>query len=45
MLSTADPQILSWIAGSVAVANAVNPNGIKALLANGISTYLRQSCF
>ena len=33
-----DPKILFWIAASVAVAAAVNPNGIKTLLANDLST-------
>ena len=28
-----------WIAGSVAAAAAVYPNGIKILLANGLSTF------
>ena len=31
-------QKCSWVAASVADAAAVNPNGIKTLLANGIST-------
>ena len=31
----ADPDIFLWIAASVAEATAVNPNGIKTLLANG----------
>ena len=35
-----DPNIFSWIAASVADAAAVNPNGIKTLLANGLSTFL-----
>ena len=34
-----DPNILLWIAASVADAAAVNPNGIKTLLANGLSTF------
>ena len=29
-----------WIAESVADAAAVNPNGIKTLLVNGLSTFL-----
>ena len=33
-----DPKILVWIAASVADAAAVNPNGIKTLLANGLRT-------
>ena len=33
-----DSNILLWIAASVAVAAAANPNGIKMLLANGLST-------
>ena len=31
-----DPNIFSWIAASAADAAAVNPNGIKTLLANGL---------
>ena len=36
-----DTNILFWIAASVAdaAAAAVNPNGIKTLLANGLSTF------
>ena len=34
-----DPNIFLWIVGSVADAAAVNPNGIKTLLANGFSTF------
>ena len=34
-----DPNIFLWIAASVADAAAVNPNRIKALLANGLSTF------
>ena len=34
-----DPNILLWIAASVANATAVNPNGIKMFLANGLSTF------
>ena len=34
-----DPNIFSWIAASVADAAAVNPNGIKTLLANRLSTF------
>ena len=35
-----DPNILLWIAASVAAAAAaVNPNGIKTFLANGLSTF------
>ena len=33
-----DPNILSRIAAFVAYAAVVNPNGIKTLLANGLST-------
>ena len=33
------PKILFWIAGSVAGVAAVNPNGIKTFLANGLSTF------
>ena len=33
-----DPNIFLWIAVYVADAAAVNPNGIKMLLANGLST-------
>ena len=33
-----DPKVFSWIAASVADAAAVNPNGNKTLLANGVST-------
>ena len=35
-----DPNIFLWIAAPVADAGAVNPNGIKTLLANGLSTFL-----
>ena len=35
-----DPDIFLWIVASVADAVAVNPNGIKTLLANGLSTFL-----
>ena len=31
--------ILLWIAASVADAAPINPNGIKTLLANGLSTF------
>ena len=34
-----DPNIFLWIAASVADAAAVNHNGIKTLLANGLSTF------
>ena len=34
-----DPNIFLWIAASVADDAAVNPNGNKALLANGLSTF------
>ena len=34
-----DPIIFLWIAASVADAAAVNPNGIKTLLANGLSAF------
>ena len=34
-----DLNIFLWIATSVADANAVNPNGIKTRLANGLSTF------
>ena len=33
------PNMFLWIASSVADAVAVNPNGIKTLLANGFSTF------
>ena len=33
-----DPNIFLRIAASVTDATAVNPNGIKTLLANGLST-------
>ena len=33
------PNIFYWIATSVAVAAAVNPNVIKMLLANGLSIF------
>ena len=32
-------KIFLWIAASVVDAAAVNPNGIKALLAKGLSTF------
>ena len=34
-----DPNIFFWIASSVADAAAINPNGIKTLLDNGVSTF------
>ena len=34
-----DPNISLWIAASVADAAAVNPDGIKTLVANGLSTF------
>ena len=34
-----DPNIFLWIAASVADATAVKPNGIKTLLANGLSAF------
>ena len=34
-----DPNIFLWIAASVADAAAANPNVIKTLLANGLSTF------
>ena len=34
-----DPNISLWIAASVTDAAAVNPNDIKTLLANGLSTF------
>ena len=34
-----DPNIFLWIAASVAYTAAVNPNGFKTLLANGLSTF------
>ena len=34
-----DPNIFLWIAASVSDAAAVNPNGIKTFLANGLSTF------
>ena len=34
-----DPNIFLGIAASVVDAAAVNPNGIKTLLANGLSTF------
>ena len=33
-----DPHILSWVALSAADISADNPNRIKILLANGVST-------
>ena len=33
-----DPNIFLWIAATVAAA-AVNPKGIKAILANGLNTF------
>ena len=35
-----DQNIFLWIAVSAADADAANPNGIKTLLANGLSTFL-----
>ena len=35
-----DPNIFLWIAASVAGETTVNPNGIKMLLANGLSASL-----
>ena len=34
-----DPNILLWIAASVADAASINDNGIKKLLTNGLSTF------
>ena len=34
-----DPDFFLWIAASVTEAAAVNPNGIKTLLSNGLSTF------
>ena len=34
-----DPNIFLWIAASVADDAAVNPNGSKTLLADGLSTF------
>ena len=34
-----DPNIFLWIAASVADAVAINPNGIKTRLANGLSSF------
>ena len=34
-----DPNIFLWIAASVADAAAVNPNGNKTLVSNGLSTF------
>ena len=34
-----DPKIFFWTAGSVAGVAAVNPNGIKTFLANGLRTF------
>ena len=34
-----DQKIYFWIAASVAAVAAVNPNGIKIFLANGLSTF------
>ena len=34
-----DPTIFSWIAASFVDAAVVNPNGIKMLLANGLSEF------
>ena len=34
-----DPNIFLWIAASVADAAAVNPNGNKTFLANGVNTF------
>ena len=34
-----DPNIFLWIAASVADTTAFNLNGIKTLLANGLSKY------
>ena len=35
-----DPEILIWIAASVADAAAVNPNGTETPLANSLSIFL-----
>ena len=34
-----DPYTFSWIAASFADTVAVNPNGIRTLLANGLNTF------
>ena len=39
MATRRHPNIFLWIAASVADADAVNPNGIKTVLANGLSTF------
>ena len=35
-----DPKIFWWIVASIVNAAAVNPNGIKTVLAYGLSTFL-----
>ena len=37
-----NPKIFQWIAAAVVDSAAVNPNGIKTLLANGFSTFFHQ---
>ena len=39
-VASSDLKIFFWIAASVAEASAVNPNGTKTLLANGVSIFL-----
>ena len=39
MATRRHPNIFLWIAASVADADAVNPNGIKTVLGNGLSTF------
>ena len=34
-----DPNIFLWIATSLTDAAVINPNGIKKVLANGLSTF------
>ena len=34
-----DPALLLWVYASVADAGAINPNGIKKFLANGLSAF------
>ena len=39
MRGKSDPDILCWIAASVVAITAVNLNGIKTLLANGLNAF------
>ena len=41
-VAISDPKMLFWITATVADAAAVNTNGIKTLLADGLSTFFNK---